>query len=151
MVSLLPAVIAFAKSPLTPAMGFAALVLGISEADNSTMVALASVVGGGGLIILGWFARSVSRVMEKWLDTQGEKILDFPTKEQRAAAAAERADEKRALAKTLGDFADAADRERVAMAEFREKLAATLANHGARIDGLERRQRATGEILRGGE
>lgn len=123
-------VVGFAKSPGTPALGLASIVLGVAEADNSMLLAFVGVVGGGGLLILAWFANAVKKVMERWLEAQGQKLIDLPD------AKALREDKKE-LTEALAAFTRSADAERREMGKFRETLAATIADHGARIKGLE--------------
>jgi len=133
-------VVGFAKSPGTPALGLASIALGIAEVNNSMLLAFAGLVGGGGLLILAWFANAVEKVMERWLEAQGQKLIDLPT-------AAQLTKDKEGLTAALTAFTESAELERREMGKFRETLAATLADHGARITGLERRARNTGEIF----
>lgn len=138
--TLAAAVVGVAKSPATPIVGMTSLILGFAEVQDSALLGFVGLFGGGGLLILAWLARSITRVMERWLDAQGEKIIDLPTREQRQEAARVAAHEKTTLMQKLEKFAAAADRERTEMSKFREALAATLADHGARITAMERRQ-----------
>ena len=135
--NLISLIVGFVKSPAAPGLGIASILLGIAEADQSMLASFLAVVGGTGLIILAWFAQSVKRVMERWLDTQGEKLIDLPSKEQRADIERTRREEKQSLTKTLEDLAFASDEERKESRIFRIELAGQLADHGARIKGLE--------------
>jgi len=127
------AVVGFFKSPIAPATGVASIVLGVAESETSWLASVVGIGGGGALLILAWFANAVKKVMERWLEAQGQKLIDLPT------AAALVAD-KKSLTQRLEEFATAADKERVEMQRFRIDLATTLADHGARITGLEMRR-----------
>lgn len=126
-------VVGFFKSPAAPVAGVASIVLGVAEAETSWLAPVVGIGGGGALLILAWFANAVKNVMEKWLETQGQKLIDLPT------AAIYGAD-KKSLMDRLEEFARAATKEREEMQKFRLELATTLADHGARITGLESRR-----------
>jgi len=130
----LPAVVVgFFKSPAAPAMGMASVVVGVAGSETSWLAPVVGIGGGGALLILAWFANAVKNVMERWLEAQGQKLIDLPT----AAALVE---EKKNITRRLEEFAEAADKERGEMQRFRIDLAGTLANHSARINGLESRR-----------
>lgn len=130
--SLAAAVVGFAKSPMTPLIGTASIVLGVAEADQSWLAPFVGIGGGSALLILAWFANAVKKVMERWLEAQGQKLIDLPT-------AAQLTRDKDTLTEALHAFTESSEEERKEAGRFRETLAATLADHGARISGLERR------------
>lgn len=136
-------VVGFFKSPAAPAAGVVSIVLGVAESDTSWLAPVVGIGGGGALLILAWFANAVKKVMERWLEAQGQKLIDLPD------AQALREDKKNLMDK-LEDFAKAAEAERVEMQRFRITLAGTLADHGARIRNLEGKKHNTGETPRSG-
>lgn len=130
----IPALVAgFIKSPAAPVLGLASIVLGVSEAETSWLAPVVGIGGGGALLILAWFANAVKNVMQRWLETQGQKLIDLPT-------AAALIDDKRSLTVKLVEFAEAAEAERIEMQKFRVDLARTLENHSVRLTGLESRR-----------
>lgn len=126
-------VVGFIKSPAAPVLGLASIVLGVSEAETSWLAPVVGIGGGGVLLILAWFANAVKNVMQRWLETQGQKLIDLPT-------AAALIDDKRSLTVKLVEFAEAAEAERIEMQKFRVDLARTLENHSVRLTGLESRR-----------
>lgn len=130
ILSLPAVVVGFFKSPAAPAVGMASVVVGVAGSETSWLAPVVGIGGGGALLILAWFANAVKNVMERWLEAQGQKLIDLPT------AAAIAAD-KKSLTSKLEEFADAADKEREEMQRFRISLADTLADHRARIRNLE--------------
>lgn len=124
------------KSSAAPLVGIASLALGVAEATTATdpwsaLVGPFNIAAGGTVLVLYLFGKSLLGLAQRWLDSQGEKLIALPTAE-------ELKHDKASLFEQLEKFATASHAERREMASFRELIAATLADHGARISGLER-------------
>lgn len=130
--------IGFTKSAMPPVVGVSSLALGIAESASATnpytaLLGPFNIVAGGVVLVLYLFGKSLLRIAEKWLDSQGEKLIALPD-------AAELKADKASLFKLLEDMGRAAEHERAELGRFREFVRETIADHGARIKGLESRR-----------
>lgn len=124
---------AFEKSNAVPLVGLTSLSIGLAEATSDGlggMLAPLNIAAGGVVMVLFFFGKGLLRIAEKWLDSQGEKLIALPTAAQLKA-------DKDSLFEKLENFGKAAEGERKEMAKFREGLAATIADYGARIKNVE--------------
>lgn len=113
-------------------VGLVSFVLGVGEAaaGDGSIITPINILSGGTLLVVVWVGNRISKVAENFFDSQAAKLIALPTAEVIAK-------DKQSLFEKLERFAAAADDERHAMSEFREKLADRLADYGARIKSLE--------------
>lgn len=125
--------VGFTKSNFAPIVGTTSLAIGLVEATTEGLAGYLgplNIAAGGVVMVLFFFGKGLLRIAERWLDSQGEKLIKLPTAEQLS-------EDKKSLFETLERLGTAADAERRTMASFRETLAGTLADHSARIKSLE--------------
>lgn len=111
-------------------VGIGSLALGIAEASSGSLFAPLNVAAGSSLLVVLWVGHRIVRIADKFFEEQGAKLIALPTAEELKA-------DKRTLFEKLETFAHEASEERKETAVFRRELSGLLADHGARIRGVE--------------
>jgi len=120
-------------------VGVAAFALGVVEMPEAmhqmpAYAQPANLFAGGSLVILSIFAGALYKLAEKWLIG---RIEDIPSKAQIEKELQGVRSDHGSLVSALEKLANAIDADRKETEKGRELLAATLANHGARLSAID--------------